>query len=317
MSADANQPGHPLAPADDLIQPFQVGALDANGRLVRLGAAVDRILSQHDYPEPVSILLGEAMAMTAALAASLKFEGTFSTQIQGDGPVRLMIADVRTDGAMRAYAGYDAERVAAEAQAAPPGAVGDAGLFGAGHMAFTIDQGGDRDRYQGLVELEGATLADCAQAYLTRSEQLRADISTAAVRWPERTGGASWRAGCLLVQQVPAGDGRGGDDLARAANWTETRALVGRLRRVDLADPLAVPPALIAPLFPGRDIRLFDPRPLRFECRCTAARAARVLQVLGPEERAELMIDGRIEVTCDYCNTRYLFDPDGKLIADA
>ena len=304
-------------PADDVIQPFQVDALDAHGRLVRLGAAVDRILSQHAYPEPVSILLGEALAMTAALAGALKFEGTFSTQIQGDGPVRLLIADFSTDGAMRAYAGYDADAVAARAPASRPGAIGDAGLFGAGHMAFTIDQGGDVDRYQGLVGLEGATLADCAQAYLTRSEQLRADIRCASVRWPEPEGGACWRAGCLLVQQVPAGDGRADDDGVRAANWTETLALVGRLKRVDLADPLAVPPALIAPLFPGRDIRLYRARPLRFECRCTAARAARVLDALGPDERADLVVDGRIEVTCDYCNTRYLFDPDGKLIGDA
>jgi molecular chaperone Hsp33 len=301
-----------LLAADDLIQPFRIDSLVARGRLVRLGGVVDAILMQHDYPEPVSVLLGEALALTAALADTLKFDGTFTTQIQGDGPIRLMIADYRTDGAMRGYAGFDATTLD---QAALAGAAGDAGLFGAGHLAFTVDQGPDQDRYQSVVPLEGSTLAETARSYLTRSEQLRAEIDLAAVRWPAENGTASgWRAGCLVVQQMPDSDGRSGDDRARVTRWAETRAQVARLRRADLADPLAIAPALIGPLFREYDVRMHVHRPVRFECRCSHERARNVVHALPEADRVDLAIEGQLEITCDYCNAQYLFGVDGSPI---
>jgi len=301
-----------LLSADDLIQPFRIDSLVARGRLVRLGDAVDAILTQHDYPEAVSVLLGEALALTAALADTLKFDGTFTTQIQGDGPIRLMIADYRTDGAMRGYAGFNADLLGDEV---PAGMAGDTGLFGGGHLAFTVDQGPDHERYQGMVPIEGATLAETARSYLTRSEQLRAEIDVAAVRWPAENGTASaWRAGCLVVQQMPDSDGRSGDDRSQIARWAETQEQVARLRRTDLADPLAIAPALIGPLFRDYDVRLHDPRPLRFECRCSPERAANVVSALPEADRVDLAIDGRLEITCDYCNAQYLFGIDGSSI---
>ncbi len=298
--------------SDDLIQPFRVDSLIARGRLVRLGNVVNAILAQHDYPEPVSVLLGEALALTAALADTLKFDGTFTTQIQGDGPIRLMIADYRTDGALRGYAGFDADVLTGHVK---PGASGDARLFGAGHLAFTVDQGPDQDRYQGMVPLEGTTLADTARSYLTRSEQLRAEIDVATVRWPAENGGApSWRAGCLVVQQMPDSDGRSGDDWSQLERWAETKKQVTRLRRADLADPLAIAPALIGPLFRRYDVRLHEARPLRFECRCSHERAENVVRALPQADRVDLAVDGRLEITCDYCGAQYLFDIDGTAI---
>ena len=306
--------------ADDLIQPFHVPALDLHGRLVRLGPAVDAILTAHDYPRPVSMLLGEALALTAALAGALKFEGTFTTQVQGDGPLRLLVADYRTDGAMRGYAGFDEDAIAgidadsATGDARASYATGDARLFGAGHMAFTVDRGHARDRYQGLVAIEGATLASNVRAYLSRSVQMRADIQVAAL--PRADNAGAWRAGALLVEQLPGPDGPIADD-DHAERWRRGRALARRLVRADLADPLALPAAVIGPLFRAHDVRLHAPRPLRFECRCSPERADTVLQWIPPGERAELVEDGRIEVTCDYCNRRYIFAPDGARLADA
>lgn len=298
--------------ADDLIQPFRVDALNLHGRHVRLGNAVDTILARHDYPAPVAILLGEALALTAALAGALKFDGTFSTQVQGDGPVRLLLADYATDGGLRGYAGFDKDKINALATDPAPG---DAGLFGAGHLAFTVDQDGDHDRYQGLVPLEGDTLAGLAGLYLTRSEQLRADVEVAATLWPGEAGQAPhWRAGCLLVQQAPTTDGRADDDADRGESWDAAHTLFARLHRVDLADPLAIPPALIGPLYRGHDVRLHGSRPLRFACRCSAERANHVITALGPEDRAELAVAGKLEMTCDYCNALYLFDTEGQPI---
>ena len=310
-----------LPDREDVIQPFRVAALDGLGRLVRLGPAVDEILSRHGYPDSVSVLLGEALALTAALAGSLKFEGTFTTQVQGDGPVHLMVADYRTDGSLRGYAGFDAKRVPGDAPAphtpeAP--SPGDTRLFGRGRMAFTIDRGPDADRTQGLVALEGETLAAAAHGYLARSEQLRAVVAAAAARRPGESGGpARWRAGGLIVRQMPDGDGRAESaDAARAERWRETERRLERLRRADLADPHAHPPLVIGPLFAGHDVRLHRTRGLRAACRCSQARATAVMNAIPPAERPALATGGRIEVTCDYCNRRYAFGIDGAPAAE-
>lgn len=305
-------------PEGDAVQAFRVDALDGLGRVARLGPLVDTVLAQHAYPDAVSVLLGEALALTAALAGSLKFEGTFTTQVHGDGPVGLLVADYRTDGAMRGYARFDA----GELEGAPPpapAAPGDARLFGRGRMAFTVDQGPDTDRYQGLVPLEGGTLAASAHGYLARSEQLRSVVAATAARWPAEAGcEPSWRAGSLIVQQMPRGDGRAESaDDERAERWREMERLLARLKPADLADPLALPPLLIGPLFRDYDVRLHPPSAVRFRCRCSRSRASAVVESLRPEERAELAVDGRIEVTCEYCNARYVFGADGAPVADS
>ena len=300
---------------DDVIRPFHIDGLDAAGRVVRLGPAVDTILGRHGYPEAVSVLLGEALALTAALAGSLKFDGGFTTQVQGDGPVRLMVADYRTDGGLRGYAGFDAAQIP-ECASAPPAAPGDAGLFGRGRMAFTIDRGPGADRHQGLVALEGGKLEAGARGYLARSEQTRALIAAAAARRAGEDGApARWRAGALIVRQLPRGDGRSEAERgARDARWSETRRLFAGLERADLADPLAWPPLLLGPLFAGHDVRLGEPRGLRAACRCSHARAAAAVEAIPPGERAALAVDGRIEVTCDYCAAVYAFDAAGAAL---
>src|SRR5690349_80681 len=141
--------------ADDLVQPFQIDSSGLRGRLVRLGPVLDEILTRHDYPEPVALMLGEAIALAAALAGALKYDGLFTLQTRGDGPIRLLVADVTSAGALRGYAHYDAERLAKAVATAPGSAgIGDSvpRLLGAGHLAFTVDQGEHTDRYQGIVE---------------------------------------------------------------------------------------------------------------------------------------------------------------------
>src|SRR3954451_10483025 len=148
--------------ADDTVQPFDVFALDLRGRAVRLGSAVDGILAPYNYPPPVAKLLGEAIALTVLLGSALKIEGRFILQTQTDGPVRMLVVDFRSPGAVRACAPFDAARVAGaiEAEKLSAGA-----LMGEGHLAMTIDQGPDRSRYQGLVALDGGSLEDAAHEY--------------------------------------------------------------------------------------------------------------------------------------------------------
>src|SRR5579859_395761 len=180
-------PSDPIL-ADDLIRPFQIDAHALRGRLVRLGPVFDRVVDQHGYPEPVAVMLGEAMALAALLAGALKYEGIFTLQTKGDGPITLMVADVASSGAVRGYAQFDPaalERVTAPGNSVPR-------LLGGGYLAFTVDQGEHTERYQGIVELAGATLAECAHHYFRQSEQVQAGIKLAVGRLAE---GGAWRAG--------------------------------------------------------------------------------------------------------------------------
>jgi molecular chaperone Hsp33 len=134
-----NSPSH-TAP-DDLVQPFRIDPFALRGRLVRLGPAIDRILSQHDYPEPVATMLGEAITLAVVLAGALKYEGIFTLQTKGDGPIRLMVADVSTTGALRGYAQYDAAKLEAALAQARMSSPSVPLLVGSGYIAFTVDQG--------------------------------------------------------------------------------------------------------------------------------------------------------------------------------
>ena len=174
----------PKATDWDRALPFQLDALGVRGRLVRLGPALDAIIERHGYPLAVARPLAEAMVLCAALATSLKYDGIFTLQTRGDGPIRLLVTDLTTDGALRGYAQFDSWKLAValggRQREAPEGYVPK--LFGHGRLAFTVDQGQHTQRYQGVVPLEGATLADCAHTYFRQSEQLPTGIKIAAKR---------------------------------------------------------------------------------------------------------------------------------------
>ncbi|MEX2649821.1 MAG: Hsp33 family molecular chaperone HslO [Alphaproteobacteria bacterium] len=291
---------------DDVIQPFRLETLAALGRLVRLGATVDTVLTQHAYPEPVSRLLGEAMALTAGVAGALKFDGVLSLQARGDGPLGMLVADYATGGQMRGYASYDALRLAArETDEAAPGEPVPR-LLGAGVLAFTVDQGPDTERYQGLVELIGGTIADCAHHYFQRSEQFDAVVKLAAGRCPD----GRWRAGALMLQREPdegglrpRAAGEDGDD-----DWRRALALAASATSQELLDPALAPDRLLWRLYHEDGVRVYRPRPLAFGCRCSRPRAEAVLLSLPTGELESLTIDGKIHVTCQFCNRTETFD---------
>src|ERR1700687_1888205 len=191
--------------SDDPILPLAVKALDLRGRIVRLGAAVDTILTGHDYPTPVAKLLGEAIVLTVMLGSALKFEGRFILQTQSDGPVRMLVVDFPSPDKVRACAGFERERVAPPmaADAAKPGK-----LLGHGHLAMTIDQGPEMSRYQGLVPLEGGDLGAAAHEYFSRSAQMPTRVRLAVAEEFRAGAGAGgprrhWRAGGILLQFLP------------------------------------------------------------------------------------------------------------------
>jgi molecular chaperone Hsp33 len=289
--------------ADDLVQPFQIEASALRGRLVRLGSVVDTIVTRHAYPDAVAALLGEAIALAAILAGALKYEGIFTLQTKGDGPVRLLVADVTSAGAVRGYAQYDEARLA-KAMRHPQAAGSVPRLLGAGHIAFTVDQGEHADRYQGIVELQGASLAECAHHYFRQSEQIQAGIKVAVGRDPASQ---AWRAGGIMLQRLPAD---GFDEFAREAQedgWRRAMVLMSSSTSAELLDPALAHHDLLFRLFHEDGVRVFDAHALAARCRCSRERIERILHQLPPADNAEIAQDEEVRVTCEFCNTTYSF----------
>lgn len=306
--------GAPLP--DEGALPFHIPALQVRGRLVRLGPAFDTLVSRHAYPPPVASLLGETLALAAALAASIKYDGIFTLQIRGDGPVRLIVCDVTSDGAVRGYVQYDTDALASTLRrlGTPEGALPDnpvPHLLGGGTLVFTVDQGPETDRYQGVVELDGATLADCAHAYFRQSEQLKTGIKLAAARAAEDE--APWRAAALLIQRLPgahtpdgydAADEEGDDD-----DWRRAVVLMSSATEREMLDPALPPEDLAWRLFHEDGVRGMARRPLHFGCRCSRERVERILRAIPMSELSDLRDDsGEVVVTCEFCGTTHRFD---------
>jgi molecular chaperone Hsp33 len=307
-------------PVDDAALPFEVDALDLRGRLTRLGPALDDILTRHDYPPPVCKLLGEAIVLTTLLGSSLKFDGRFILQTQTDGPVSFLIVDFQAPDRLRAYARFDATRLK-DGQ--------DSGsLLGKGHLAMTIDQGADMSRYQGLVALEGGNLEDAAHEYFLRSEQIPTRVRLAVgEEWRGGEGEGPkhrWRAGGMLLQFLPKAPERArqadlhpGDAPVGAAThavaeddaWVEGQSLIATVEDVELIDPDLSGERLLYRLFHERGVRVFAPLPLRAQCSCSRDAVSAMLKSFAAKDRAEMVKDGKVVVTCEFCSSVYEFTP--------
>lgn len=305
-------PRDPEKPGWDEVLPFQLDALGVRGRLVRLGAALDAVIERHGYPLSVARPLAEAMVLCATLASSLKYDGIFTLQIAGEGPIRLLVTDLTTDGALRGYAQFDSWKLAV----ALGGGTGDAPegyvpkLFGRGRLTFTVDQGPHTERYQGIVPLEGATLADCAHTYFRQSEQLPTGLKVAAERVVEGTAG-HWRAASLMVQQMPEFDaGRlDVDREQREDDWRKAVILMASATEAEMLDPALPGTTLLHRLFHAEEPRLFGRRPVLARCRCSRQRIDRVLRSIKRQELDDLRdASGRVVVKCEFCSTEYAYD---------
>jgi molecular chaperone Hsp33 len=305
-------------PIDDAALPFEVDALDLRGRLTRLGPTLDDILTKHDYPAPVGKLLGEAIVLTTLLGSSLKFDGRFILQTQTDGPVSFLIVDFQAPDRLRAYARYDARRLQAGQDSAT--------LLGRGHLAMTIDQGADMSRYQGLVALDGGGLEEAAHEYFLRSEQIPTRVRLAVgEEWRGGDGGKHrWRGGGMLLQFLPKAPERArqpdlhpGDapegavvhEIAEDDAWVEGQSLIATVEDVELIDPDLSGERLLYRLFHERGVRVFKPLPLRAQCSCSREAVSAMLKSFAAKDRAEMVKDGKVVVTCEFCSSVYQFTP--------
>lgn len=310
---------------DDRILPFQIEALDVRGRVVRLGPAIDRVIERHAYPPAVSKVLGEAVALTVLLGSALKIDGRFQLQTRSDGPIGMLVVDFEAPDAVRACARFDKARLY--------DVRGAGALLGHGHMALTVDQGPDMSRYQGVVALEGGSLEDAAHAYFRQSEQIPTKVRLAVAETLEAGRRHSWRAGGMLVQFLPdapermrtpdlhPGDAPEGAETPEAEEddaWVEAQTLVATVEDHELIDPTLEPERLLIRLFNERDIRVFESRGVREACRCSRDRVLGMLKSFSDDDRKDMRADdGSIEVTCDFCSTRYGFSAEEAARIDA
>ncbi|MFA5591918.1 MAG: Hsp33 family molecular chaperone HslO [Micavibrio sp.] len=289
---------------DNFVQSFQLESSNIRGRIVRLGGVLDDILGRHaDYPEEARYLAGETLVLCVLLASMLKYEGVFTLQAQGDGPVDTLVADVTSEGHVRSCATfkeggdisftYDRNR---------------AELLGSGHMAFTVDQGDFTDRYQGVVELKSESLIASVQNYFVQSEQ----IATGIVISVGRDGDGRWRGCGLMLQQMP-------DDAAAYNNreesnideddWRRTMVLLGSVTEREMLDSGLPAQDLLYRLFHEEGVRVYETRPLADQCRCSPERVRAILSGMSEDDIEDVTVDGVIAMHCEFCSRDYNFDP--------
>lgn len=275
-------------PDTDFTQRFIFDDSDVRGELVSLELSYAEVLAKHAYPQPVQQLLGEFMAAAALLVGTLKFDGLLILQARSDGPVPLLMIECSSEREIRGLARFDADRITAEA--------GLPELMPNGTLAMTIDPTQGK-RYQGIVALDGDDLAGCFSNYFALSEQLGTRF------WLHADG---QRARGLLLQQLPAD--RLKDQEERDASWQHVTTLAGTLTAEELLG--LNNETVLHRLYHDDALRLFDIQPLCFRCSCSRERSARALVSLGAEDARDLVVEhgGAVEIDCQFCNQRYLFD---------
>lgn len=285
----------------DFVMSYMLEGGSIAGRLVRLGPAVDEIVSKHDLPLSVGLLLSEYMVSAAAMASTLKFDGILTFQTKSSGPVSMMVTDVTTDGALRAMVSVDRERLAT--LGARPSAQA---LLGKGYLAITVDQGPDMDRYQGVVDIVGTNFIDTLHHYFKQSDQQDIVIKIAT----DYQNGV-YRAGALTAQRVAFEGGLEIDEDEALENWRRSVILMSSATSGEILAPELQPAELLFRLFHEDGVQVMPPKALKAQCRCSAERVENVLRSLSDEERQHCLNDDKqIVSVCEFCRSNYIFELD-------
>lgn len=267
----------------DSLQRFLLEGTPVRGEIVRLDATWRAILERRDYPEPLKKLLGEMVAAGALLSATLKFDGALIMQMQGEGPVRLLVVEVTSEHTLRATAKWEGEIVSG----------GIRELLGNGKFVITIAPDSGKQAYQGIVSLDGDTVSEVLEHYMAKSEQLDTRLWLAS---------DESKAGGMLLQRLPEHPEYDEDAWNRATTIGETISNK-ELLTLSARD-------IIHRLYHQEDIRLFEERPTAFRCSCTHERVTAMLRLLGREEVQSILAErDHVEVGCEFCGRQYVFDP--------
>ncbi len=300
----------------DIIQPFLIDKSSVKGKMVRLGESLDTILHRHDYPEPVSRLLGELLIMISMLGYTLKIDGILTAQMKSDGVVKFLVADCNAKGEIRGYAEYDELKLKAAANHDFKSLVGE------GYLAITLDPGEGMERYQGIVGLEGNSLLDSLRSYFVASEQVDMACKIFIGQNYGADGKNRWVGGGIMVQKLPEEGGTRGpgqirldsvNPLTVEDNWNRASAFVSTAKDYELLDPALDPRELLYRLFHEDGVWAFEPREVAVGCRCSRERISGLLSSMTEEEIEDLTVEGKVTVTCQFCNKAEVF-AGGELV---
>ncbi len=284
----------------DQLTPFMLEGGAVRGRVARIGDAANIILTRYDYPKQVAQLLGELLVVAALLSANLKQAGIFTLQIRGKGLIPLIVVDAVFGGALRGFAEVSAE--AAEKINAMKGGYSPRALVGDdAYLAITFDPGDEMQRYQGIVALEGDSIAEALTNYFTHSEQLEVEVRLAV----EKNG--AWGAGGMMVERMPDAQLLATEESNEA--WRYARAMFATIQNDELLDPLLDAPNFLYRLFHEEGVRVYPAHPLSVGCRCSRERIHSLLMSMSLEDRAEMVVNGKIDVHCQFCNKSQIFSP--------
>lgn len=287
----------------DCVIPFHLEKSNIRGRLVRLDEIIKDIIKHHNYPALVNFYLAEATTLSMAIVSCFKFEGLFTLQITGNGPLKLLVVDINKDGHIRACARFDKEKITSLPASDHKNI---RHVFGEGYFAFTIDPEQDENRYQGIVELTGATLADSTHHFFRQSEQLETGIilATPMQGITEGTLGAA----ALMIQRLPlptnimpAENDRLDDE------WIHAMSLVGSVTRKELLDRQLKNEEILYRLFWENGVRVHEPKTYISQCRCSSDKIHDMLKTFSLEERKEMVVGDKVSVTCEFCGRQYEF----------
>jgi len=290
-------------PTQDYVARFVLDTLPVHGRLVRLDAALNDILSAHDYPAPVANLLAEACVLAVLVGSALKFDGRLIMQAQGDGAVRYVVADYDTSGTLRGFCRFDPAELEAlvSANAQEFTLLGARDLLGKGTFIMTLEPDNGGERYQGVTPIEGESLSLCAEYYFAQSEQVPTQIKLAATQTDGR-----WRAGGAMIQALAGDDTRG--DTTEA--FDHVRALFATLGEDELTDFGLEAERLLYRLFHEDGVRLSPPKAVMRQCRCSQEKVEELVRSFSAADQADMIeADGKVHITCEYCSTTYFIEP--------
>jgi molecular chaperone Hsp33 len=296
-------------PSDDAVVVFRTVKSGMRGRLVRLGAACDAVLSAHELPNPVAVALGEALSLSALVGSALPVDGKIILQTRASGAVPFLVADFEAPGRVRGYVRFDEAKIAATGDER----LTTASLLGDGHLAITIENGSAGDRYQGVTAFDGNGLDLTAAKYFENQEGLPTYVRLAVARHFSKDDGHGawrWRSGGLMVQSLADAasndthENEDGDD-----HWNRVRTLAATVEDHELLDPDLSIERLLLRLFHEEGVRVERVIPLSRYCRCSRERIADVLKSFGANELDGMRDEeGRVVVTCEFCASQYVFD---------
>ena len=288
---------------------FFINNGSCQGRLIRMNEVIDTILAKHAYPLPVSAVIAESTVLAAMLASALKYEGLFTLQTQSNGPVSMVVVDVTSEGKVRACARFDEERLKqgqtlrktlGEIEPAPH-------LMGNGHLAFTVDQGKNTELYQGIVDLQGKTLTECALRYFKQSEQIETNLKL-FLQAPQGES-KSWLAAGIMLQKMPVKGGAQIDEETAAEEWNEANVFMESLTQDEVFDASLSSADILHRLFHGNNLNISQTKEYSFGCRCSREKLLNTLSTFSKEDINDMVEDGKITATCHFCSEQYCFDP--------